>query len=364
MKGFEGLVGRIYEAAAEPDVWPSVLHDIGGSVDAVAGALLAAHSDRWVGWRCSTGTPSGIDEYLRSDAPTRSQVTTRLVQANRAGFVPDQALLAEAAWLADPLMTEYATAAGLHHAAATAIHLPTGDLVVVHLHRRTGLPAFDAGELARLDVFRPHLARAAMLAVRWRLERLRAAAEALALVGLPAAMVDLNGRVLVANKLLEDMSSWTVWLPGDRIALLDTAANTLLRRAVSELRDPVAPSVRSIPIKATATTDAAVAHVVPATGRARDLFNGAFGVLVITPVSASSAPAAGILQALFDLTPSEVRVAQGIAEGLSLDQMAARHSVTIETVRAQAKAVFAKTGTNRQAQVAALLVGLPKMPVG
>ena len=364
MKGFEDLVGRIYEAAAEPDAWPSVLHDIGRSVDAVAGALLAARNDWWVGWRCSTGMPSGVDDYLRSDAPTRSQVTTRLVQANRAGFVPDQDLLSDEAWLADPLMTEFATSAGLHHAAATAIHLPTGDLVVVHLHRRTGLPALDADDLARLDALRPHLARAGMLAVRWRLERLRAAAEALALIGLPAAMVDLRGRVLVANSLIERTSAWTVWLPGDRIALVDTAANELLRRAISELRDPVAPSVRSIPIKATATTDAAVVHLVPATGRARDLFDGAFGILVITPVTGPSAPAAGILQALFDLTPSEVRVAKGIAEGLSLEQMAARHLVTIDTVRAQAKAVFAKTGTNRQAQVAALLVGLPRMPIG
>ena len=191
---------------------------------------------------------------------------------------------------------------------------------------------------------------------------MRAAAEALALVGLPAAIVDLRGRVLVANELIQKVSSWTHWLPGDRIALVDKGANELLQRAISELRDPVAPSARSIPIKSSATTGAAVVHVVPVTGGTRDLFLGAFGILVITPVSASGSPAASILQVLFDLTPSEVRVAQAIAEGVSLDQIAARHAVAVGTIRAQSKAVFSKTGLHSQTQVAALLAGFPKLP--
>ena len=362
MTSFEELVGRIYEAATEPDAWASVLHDMARSVDAVGAALAVARSDKWVGWRFSPDTPPEFSNYLRSDAPFRSQVTTRLVQANRAGFVPDQDLFPAEAWLADPMMAEYASPAGLHHAAATAIHVPNGDLVVVHLHRRKGLPVFDAGDLAQLDALRPHLARSGMLAARWRLEKLRSAAEALALVGLPAAIIDLRGRILVANELIEAMSPWIAWLPGDRMALIDTAANELLRQAIGKLGDPVALSVRSIPIKASGTTDAAVVHVVPVAGRARDLFDGGLGILVITPVSGSSTPGAMILQALYDLTPSEVKVAKGIAEGVSLDQMAARHSVTVDTIRAQAKAVFAKTGTHRQSQVAALLVGLAKIP--
>jgi len=362
--GFEELVGRIYEAAMDPELWPSVIHDVGQYGDAVAGALLAARSDHWVGWRCSPGTPPGIDDYLRSAAVTHSQLTPLLVQANRAGFVPDQDMMSDDQWLADPAMTEYATAAGLHHAAATAIHVPTGDLVILHLHRRAGLPKFDSQTLAQLDAFRPHLARAALLAVRWRLGKVRAAAEALALVGLPAAIVDLRGRVLVANELIQKVASWTHWLPDDRIALVDKGANELLQRAISELRDPVAPSARSIPIKPTATTGAAVVHVVPVTGGTRDLFLGAFGILVITPVEVSGSPAASILQALFDLTPSEVRVAQAIAEGVSLDRIASRHAVAIGTVRAQSKAVLSKTGLHSQAQVAALLAGLPKLPAG
>lgn len=356
------LVGRIYEAAGNPEIWPGVLHDLAQSSDAIAGAVLATRADRWTGWRCSPGTPAGVDDYLRSDAVTRSEITIRLIQAHRAGFVPDHDLMSDEAWLADPAMTEYATAAGLHHAAATAIQVPTGDLVVVHLHRQKGLPRFSSRDLARLDVYRPHLARAALLAVRWRLERLRAATEALGLIGLAALIVDLRGRVLAANELIQSSSAWIAWRPDDRIALLDTAANELLQRALADLHDPVADSARSIPIRSSASSCAAVVHVIPTVGQARDVFLGAFGIVVIAPVSTSSAPCAVILQSLFDLTPAEAKVAQAIAEGTPLKQLAVRHSVTVDTIRAQAKAALAKTGTHSQAQLVALLGGLTRVP--
>lgn len=111
-----------------------------------------------------------------------------------------------------------------------------GDLVVMQFNRRTGKEPFDRQAIASLDAFRPHLARAGLLAARWRLQRLRAAAEALALIGLPAAILDADGKVLAANALIEAMASHLTWLPKDRIALADPAANALLRRALADMR--------------------------------------------------------------------------------------------------------------------------------
>jgi DNA-binding CsgD family transcriptional regulator len=294
----------------------------------------------------------------------RSRYLSWLMQANRAGFVPEHQLpCTTEEWLANPLMSHYATAAGFDHAAGTAINVPTGDVILVHAHRWKGRPRFDLQDIERLDTLRPHIARAGMLATRWRLERLRGAAEALALVGLPAVIVNARGRVLVANSLIERMASWIAWLPGDRMALLDSAANEMLKQAIGEFRDPAGQSIRSIPVRNGEGTESAVVHAVPLVGRARDLYQGAFGIVVITPVGVASTPAESILHALFDLTPAEARVATGIAAGLSPEQIALKHSVSIDTVRAQVKAVLAKTGTNRQAQVAALLAGVPRLPI-
>jgi DNA-binding CsgD family transcriptional regulator len=48
---------------------------------------------------------------------------------------------------------------------------------------------------------------------------------------------------------------------------------------------------------------------------------------------------------------------------LNLAQIAERHGVSRETTRHQAKAVFGKTGARRQSEVAALLAGLPRLPI-
>ncbi|WP_096700508.1 helix-turn-helix transcriptional regulator [Magnetospirillum sp. 15-1] len=273
---------------------------------------------------------------------------------------PNLDLFTDEEFLADPMMTEWGGPAGLHHGAATAIRVPCGDFVVVQVQRREGMPGLDDTDVARLDAFRPHLARAGLLAVRWRMERLRAAAEALALVGLPAAVLDAGGRVLAANALIEALSSHMVWLAQDRVAFIDPAATKLLRQATAELKSPATTTVRSFPAGGV-DEPPVVAHLVPTTGQARDLFGGGYGILVVTPISMPVSPDAALIQGLFDLTPAEARVAGGITEGLSLDQIASRHAVSTETVRAQAKAVYAKTGTSRQSQVAALLAGLPKI---
>lgn len=76
------------------------------------------------------------------DGAMRSQATVRLLAANRAGFVDAREMFTEEEWLADPLMTEWAIPAGLHHAAATAIPLPTGNRVVLQINRRVGQPPF------------------------------------------------------------------------------------------------------------------------------------------------------------------------------------------------------------------------------
>ena len=56
------------------------------------------------------------------------------------------------------------------------------------------------------------------------------------------------------------------------------------------------------------------------------------------------------------LTQAEARLAVALCEGLSVEEAAARFGVSLATVRAQLKAVFAKTGTRRQAELVGRLM--------
>jgi DNA-binding CsgD family transcriptional regulator len=67
-----------------------------------------------------------------------------------------------------------------------------------------------------------------------------------------------------------------------------------------------------------------------------------------------------LLRSAFGLTIAEARLASRLASGDSLDDAANMLCVTKNTARVQLKAVFAKTSTHRQAELVALLMGLPR----
>ncbi len=79
--------------------------------------------------------------------------------------------------------------------------------------------------------------------------------------------------------------------------------------------------------------------------------------MIATPVDRSVVPTAEVLQALFDLTPAESKVARAIAEGKTIEAIALSSGLSRETIRTQVAAVLSKTGLKRQAELVALLSG-------
>ena len=65
-----------------------------------------------------------------------------------------------------------------------------------------------------------------------------------------------------------------------------------------------------------------------------------------------------LLAELFQLSPAEHRLAELLAQGLTLEGCAARLNVSINTVKTQLRALFRKTGTTRQAQLINLFTRL------
>jgi hypothetical protein len=78
---FEPLLDRIYEAAVDPEVWPSVLHDLSSTVEGAGAVLLTRRSDAWLGWRCSAELEPGLDAYLNSEAALQSQTDLLQLEA-------------------------------------------------------------------------------------------------------------------------------------------------------------------------------------------------------------------------------------------------------------------------------------------
>lgn len=83
-------------------------------------------------------------------------------------------------------------------------------------------------------------------------------------------------------------------------------------------------------------------------------------IAVIAQRAVGGAPDAALLRGLFDLTPAEAKVARLITQDMSTIQIGRTSNVSINTVKAHLKAVFAKTGARHRAALVALLSGLQR----
>ena len=354
----ERIIDQIYEAAIVPDLWKPVLDSVADVVDSVGTLMAIRNADGWGGWKSSDELCSFMVRFTASDIPLRTKATTRLIDAKHSGFLSERDLFTADEQSRDPLFSELARPLGLGSGIATAIEISTGDFVIFQIFRRTSQECFDSKMAARLDALRPHLARSAMLSARLRLQRLIAAAEALAMIGLPAGILSARGRVLAANRLLEEMTEHVRWLSRDRLALVNASANTLFVQAMDKQWQTGQTTSCSFPIPSIDGGDLVVGHLIPTPGQARDIFDGASAIFIVTPLSAPKVPAVSLIQALFDLTPAEARVARGIVEGATVANLAQRFGVSHETIRSQIKSVFSKPGVQRQADLVSQLGGI------
>lgn len=351
------LIDSIYECAMLPDLWPDVLDRLARIAGARGGQIFSADV-AVTNWTASESIRAGVANFANSDLIHRSSRFARLIGARHAGFLRDGDIYTDQELGDDPMYRDFLWPAGLGWAAGTAMQLPSGNTVVLSLERERNLGPVETNVIAHLDQLRPHIARSAMLSARLQLERAQVASETLALLDLPALVLDSGGRVVAANVLTDGLADYVQWRIQDRVALRDASADKLLRQAVVSLANDAAGAVRSFAVRQTIERPGLVAHVVPIRGTARDLFVRCAAILVLMPVTSAQAPPVELVQSLFDLTPAEARVARGLVSGDTVDTIATRGNVSAHTVRTQVRNILGKTGCSRQTDVVALLSGV------
>jgi DNA-binding CsgD family transcriptional regulator len=349
---FDRLVDEIYEAAIVPERWKGVLDRLAHLANA-EGALLFAAAPGNPRWLSSDNIRSRIETWVNSPFYQNNPRGQRLVPIREPRFLTDLDAFTPEELEQEPFYTNFLRPNGLGWCVGTSVHSPAGDTLVLSVER-----AYEKGPVPRqvaeqLDPLRPHLARAALLSARFGLERARATVESLNLIGLPAAALAHGGKVLAVNEALLGFAPDIRIGAGTQLEFANQAAQVLFAGAW-EGRSCYSGG-GSIPVRRTRTREAFVVHLLPMRGLGRDVFSGAELLLYVTPIIQQPGPPPEILQALFDLSPAEARVAAMIAEGCSVNATAQALSVQPNTIRMQLKAIFSKTGTSRQAELASLL---------
>jgi DNA-binding CsgD family transcriptional regulator len=351
----EQLLDLIYEAAAIPDIWPAVLDSVATMVGGAGAFLVTADPKTWRWTSSESVRQFGLD-FQEGRWHERNPRVERLFLHRHAGFMREVDMFTAEEMDRDPTFTELLRPRGLGWGAGNIIQVPGYDTLAFNIERRLADGPVEQHHIPKLNALRPHLARAAMMSARLRLERAQGMADSLTTMGLPSAVLSGSGKVISTNSSFNQIGPQIMSTAFGGIALANAEANALLKKTIEGLNAVAFQNgAKSIAVPADEGGAALIVHLIPVRRSAHDIFGPATGVLVVTPLGSSQTLPGDLLNGLFDLSPAETRAAQGLLAGKSIDDLAADFGLSRETIRSQVKAVLAKTGTSRRAGLMALL---------
>ncbi|MEM1112709.1 MAG: helix-turn-helix transcriptional regulator [Pseudomonadota bacterium] len=242
---------------------------------------------------------------------------------------------------------------------------PGGMLARLRFGRRRQEDRFDKAQRDLLKAVVPHLRQAIRLYAQ--LSRTRSErdiyAGAVDQLSVATIILDEQGRVLNTNAVAARLlaSDDAIGLREQRLLLANRDSGRKLQAAIDEVihadQQGQAALVRAMRVaRGDGRADLGlVVRPPPDTARMEGQAVPAAAVFVSDPELRESA-SQQTLGDLFDLTPAETRLAISLSRGLSLAEAAETQGISQHTARAQLKAIFAKTGASRQAELVRLVL--------
>lgn len=220
---------------------------------------------------------------------------------------------------------------------------------------------FDTRYFHYMQLLMPHLDRAARLQTRLNLVALRAelASGALDRLTLGVIVVDQAGSKIWHNRRAEEIASdpEVLTFSGPRLVGKDASSTQSVRDLICHA---VAGETGLLPIERVDSKPLLlVAAPLRPVGMPEDVSappdKTGYGVVFISDPDRTDNFTVESLRRAFDLTYREAQTAIAVARGQGLKIAARAMGVAPTTARSQLQQVFAKTGTNHQAELAALV---------
>ena len=353
------IVGDLYEAATRPEHWPAALAGLArwSGADqfhlmrwdsASQQSTLDVHSE---------GVEAAIEEYGAYYATIDPR--RMLVAAGPAGQVSACQHRFEDRYVErSEFYQDFLGAWGMRRSLSSLLVQEGDDQLMLGLVRSSERGRFEDDEVARLERVMPHLQRSCRMWMRTqRLEEEtllgdRAAESA----GLAWLALDRAGHLLHASPQAEHLLR-----EGDSLVLRGGRVHAAEADDAFRFQSAISQAARGEPgteLSLAGCRSGPRACDVSVVG-APTLQSGRAAVLVvIARRDAAGGPTAARLVQAFGLTAAESRVGLALLEGKTPAEYAAAAGLSLATVRTHLSAVFAKTGTRRQAEAVQVLRGL------
>jgi DNA-binding CsgD family transcriptional regulator/PAS domain-containing protein len=353
------LIEVVYDAALDERSWHVLAPQIARAFGSTSATLMVQESGQPQILAMTENISSSMEDYRQYFWEKDVWVQGGM----KLGFAKvgsSQDLLADAEFEETEFYRDWCRHLDVFYVVGSVFRTCEDDVGVIGIHRPRAAGNYQEEDKARVARFLPHLQRA--LQIRKRLGHAsqwqRLSLEALSRTDTALILAAADGRIIFANPGAEALlrNGRALCRQSGRLAAAmasDTARLLSLIRSASNMGE-----ARNEPGGVMAIRQANALPLTALVAPFRSAFPGLASpsaILFIRDPNRSMS-ATATLQALFRLTPTEARIAQGLADGKTIAEIAATHRATLQTVRTQLKSIFAKTGTNRQAQCVAVIL--------
>lgn len=365
-----GIVGDFYEAAYDESRWQHAVEGLRQVWDGATICFALQNIKTHSGTAVHTG---GVDEsYHRSyfeEYARHNLIEQALVPTPPGTIFTNWNPVPHDVWFESRFWNEWMAPQDLHYLLGSKVQLFGDVMGTLQIQRGRQRSDFDAGDVAVLRQLIPAITRAAYLGHRIGTLRLEAeaAATAVAAQGIATIVVSADGRILHTSAAAETYlmrRDCRLASKDGQLSARDPATSVTLRRLIVDACQLHGGGTQGrggdLLLRPAAAGDPA-ASVALSVGPLAN--SSGFGVpsgrhAVIFLRELESAVPEGFedhLRNLFDLTPSEARLAALLTGGIALKVAAERQGIRFSTARSYLEGIFRKTRTNQQSQLVALL---------
>lgn len=368
---FLKAVELIYEAAADPTVWPAALGAISAKLDAAGAVLIWQRDDGKFGTIASDGIAGAQRDYVENGWLARD---IRAIRGLERGFFfsgepfGDHHVLTPEERATDPFYVEFLPRHDLGWFGAVAVSPDPHIAVALSIQRNPKTaPHFSDDELATIGRLGRYVEKSLRLSIRLiDAETSNSGlADALAGLGVGVFVLDSLGRVVFRNQSAERVLGDAIRIEKERLLLASSPDDKAFQKAIEStvranpqdlLADPK-PIVVRRPAQQHPLLVCPIS-LKPTADPGGDFVQRAKAIVVVIEPEPDAPADPALVRDFLGLTLGEARVASLIGAGLAPRDASVKLGIAEETVRTVLKRVFAKTGVGRQVELATLLTRL------
>jgi DNA-binding CsgD family transcriptional regulator/PAS domain-containing protein len=362
------VIGKIYDCAVDPDGWIDVLTEIRDALDLAYLSLhfmsfppdypLRRHVHRVV---TTEWDQHWMDEVVRltPEIPNFDQVvqkeidepTTQLRHISEAEFVQSR------------FYREWVAPQGLRDSCHVNI-IRRGNMTsqLIGAIRNSRSLLTDA-ELRVLGSLTPHMRRALVISDMLDVDRTRMQwlSDLLDQISLGVFLIGSSGKIAYVNEAGTELLASNIFLGGknQRLTVRSPVHADAFRQAIDKAcggNDADLGHWGNGMALPGADGSTAIVYVLPmGTSEKRHSLGEGLAAVLVTTESTAHPPTVEVLTALSGMTVSESRIALGISEGQSLEQIAVRQGISVNTVRKHLSNAFDKTNARSQVALSAFV---------